>query len=409
MADHTEVLAVVPARGGSKGIPGKNIKPFCGRPLIAYSIAAGLQAETVTRVILDTDDERIAAAGRACGAEVPFLRPSELAQDDTPDQPVFRRLLERLEKEEGYRPDLVVHLRPTSPVRPRGLVDEAVRKLLGAPAADSVRSVIPAGENPYKMWRMGAEGALEPLLTLGGVPEPYNAPRQALPATYWQSGHVDVVRPEVILRKNSMTGSRIMPLVLDPRFACDLDDLHQWKRSEAQYRDLSGEIVHPGRRPRPFPRDVRLLVLDFDGVLTDNRVWVDGDGHEYVAAFRGDGLGVIYLGRSGVPTLVLSAEINPVVAARCRKVGMECVQGVEDKAPVLRELIRERGLDPSQVVFVGNDLADLPCFEVAGFAAAPADAEAAVLREADLVLSRRGGHGAVRELCDLIMESRKSG
>ncbi|MBM3296254.1 MAG: acylneuraminate cytidylyltransferase, partial [Candidatus Aminicenantes bacterium] len=376
-------------------------------PLLAYSAAAALQAETVTRVVLDTDDERIAETGRACGADVPFLRPSELAQDDTPDWPVFRHLLESLEKEEGYRPDIVVHLRPTSPVRPRGLVDEAVRKLLGEPEADSVRSVIPSGQNPYKMWRLGEGGALEPLLTLGGVPEPYNAPRQALPATYWQSGHVDVVRPEVILRKKSMTGSRILPLVLDPRFDCDLDDPHQWKRSEAQCRDLGGEIVHPGKRPRPFPQDVRLLVLDFDGVLTDNRVWVDGDGHEYVAAFRGDGLGVIYLRRSGVPTLVLSAEINPVVAARCRKVGMECVQGVEDKAPVLRELIREHGLDPAQVVFAGNDLTDLPCFEVAGFAVAPADAEAAILREADLVLSRRGGHGAVRELCDLLLERMK--
>jgi N-acylneuraminate cytidylyltransferase len=215
---------------------------------------------------------------------------------------------------------------------------------------------------------------------------------------------VDAVRPSVILEKRSMSGDRILPQFIDPRFASDLDDLHQWRRSEAQLRELGAEAVRPGRVRRPFPEDARLLVLDFDGVLTDNRVWVDGEGHEHVAAFRGDGMGVIRLRRAGVATLVLSAEVNPVVAARCRKVGMDCLQGVEDKEPVLRELIRERGLDPAQVVFVGNDLNDLPCFAAAGFAAAPSDAEAAVLAEADLVLARKGGRGAVRELCDLILE-----
>lgn len=404
MAGRAEILAVIPARGGSKGIPGKNIRPFCGRPLIAYSVAAARAAETVTRVVLDTDDERIAEAGRACGAETPFLRPAELAQDETPDWPVFRHLLDRLAREEGYSPEAVVHLRPTSPIRPRGCVDEAVRRLLREPEADCVRSVAASEQNPYKMWRLAADGSLVPLLSVEGMREPYNAPRQALPAAYWQSGHVDVVRTSVILKKRSMTGDRIVPLVVDPRFASDLDDLHQWRRSEAQFRDLSGDVVAPGRIPRPFPDAVRLLVLDFDGVLTDNRVWVDGDGHEYVAAFRGDGMGVIRLRRAGVGTLVLSAEVNPVVAARCRKVGMECLQGVEDKAAVLKELLRERALEPAKVVFVGNDVNDLPCFGIAGFAAAPADAEPAVRGEADLVLARRGGHGAVRELCDLILE-----
>ncbi|MBN2198353.1 MAG: acylneuraminate cytidylyltransferase [Candidatus Aminicenantes bacterium] len=404
MAGRAEVLAVVPARGGSKGIPGKNIKPFCGRPLIAYSIAAGLEAKTVSRVVLDTDDERIAEAGRAWGAETPFLRPPELARDETPDWPVFRHLLDRLARDEGYRPEAVVHLRPTSPIRPRGCVDEAVARLFREPEADCVRSVMASEQNPYKMWRLEADGSLVPLLSVEGMREPYNAPRQALPATYWQSGHVDAVRPSVILKKESMTGSRIVPLVVESRFASDLDDLHQWRLAESRCRDLGGEIVTPGRIPRPFPDAVRLLVLDFDGVLTDNRVWVDGDGREAVAAYRGDGMGVIRLRRAGVGTLVLSAEVNPVVAARCRKVGMECLQGVEDKAAVLKSLLREKKLEPAGVVFVGNDINDLPCFGIAGFAAAPADAEPAVLREADLVLARCGGRGAVRELCDLILE-----
>ncbi len=407
MKNRAEVLAVVPARGGSKGIPGKNIRLFAGHPLVAYSIAAGRQARTVTRLILSTDDERIAEVGRRYGAEVPFLRPAELARDDTPDRPVFEQALTWLKKKENYRPKIVVHLRPTSPLRPQNCVDDAVRLLLSRPEADSVRTVIPSEQNPYKMWRLAADGSLKPLLTVKGLPEPFNSPRQALPATYWQTGHVDAVRPSVILVKGSMSGRRILPLVVDSRFAVDLDKPFQWPLAESLLRQAGPEAVSPGRPRRPLPAEVRLVVFDFDGVMTDNRVWVDGEGHEYVAASRGDGMGLVRLRQAGVELMVLSTEVNPVVAARCRKLDIPYVQGIQDKAEALRSLLVKRGLDPSQVVFVGNDVNDLACFEIAGCAAAPADAEPEVLRQADLLLSRRGGHGAVRELCDLLLESAK--
>src|SRR5512140_1055395 len=132
----TEVLAIIPARGGSKGIPRKNIRDFAGYPLIAYSIAAGLQAKSVTRVIVSTDDQEIAAVARQCGAETPFLRPAEFAQDTSTDLPLFQHALAWLAEHEGYHPDVVVQLRPTSPIRPPTLVDEAVRLLLDHPEAD---------------------------------------------------------------------------------------------------------------------------------------------------------------------------------------------------------------------------------------------------------------------------------
>ncbi|MHB8820005.1 MAG: acylneuraminate cytidylyltransferase family protein, partial [Bellilinea sp.] len=216
MVKQPEVLAVIPARGGSKGIPHKNFRPFAGHPLIAYSIMAARQAETVTRVIVSTDDPQIAAAAREYGAEVPFMRPDELAQDNTLDLPVFQHALAWLIANEAYSPDVVVHLRPTSPVRPIGLVDEAVRLLLDNPEADSVRGVVPAGQNPHKMWRIDMEtGQLRNLLDVPGVPEPFNAPRQVLPAVYWQTGHIDAIRPVTILEKNSMSGSVILPVKID--------------------------------------------------------------------------------------------------------------------------------------------------------------------------------------------------
>jgi N-acylneuraminate cytidylyltransferase len=367
-------------------------------------VAAGRQASTVTRLILSTDDERLAEAGRRYGAEVPFLRPAELARDETLDLPVFEQALTWLRKKENYRPKVVVHLRPTSPLRPKGCVDQAVRLLLGRPEADSVRTVMIAEQNPYKMWRLAADGSLKPLLAVKGVREPYNAPRQSLPAAYWQTGHVDAIRPSVILDKHSMTGRKTLPVIVDSRFAVDLDRPSQWAQAESLLRQAGRDAVLPGRAPRPLPDTVRAVVFDFDGVMTDNRVWVDEEGHESVAAFRGDGMGLIRLQRSGCQLIVLSTEENPVVAARCRKLDIPCFQGHWDKATVLKSLLQERSLDPSQVVFVGNDVNDLPCFELVACSAAPADAEPEVLSRADIVLSRRGGRGAVRELCDLLLE-----
>jgi CMP-N-acetylneuraminic acid synthetase len=125
----TESLAIIPARGGSKGIPRKNIRNFAGYPLIAWSIAAAKQSELVTRVIVSTDDEEIASVAREFGAETPFVRPAKFAEDNTTDLPVFEHALQWLAENENYRPEIVVQLRPTSPIRPRGLVDDAIRIL----------------------------------------------------------------------------------------------------------------------------------------------------------------------------------------------------------------------------------------------------------------------------------------
>jgi len=405
MVSRPEVLAIIPARGGSKGIPRKNIRNFAGSPLIAYSIAAGLQAETVTRVIVSTDDEEIAAVARQWGAETPFLRPAELAQDQTLDLPVFQHALTWLAENENYHPDVVVQLRPTSPVRPRGCVDAAVNLLLDHPEADSVRGVVPSGQNPHKMWRVDPEsGQMKPLMTVEGVAEPFNAPRQALPQTYWQTGHIDAIRPEVILKQNTMSGKTILPLHIDARFTVDIDNPFDWMRYEWLVWHAGLDMVEPGCTRRPLPEKVALVVFDFDGVMTDNRVWVDKNGREMVAAFRSDSLGAQIMMKAGVPALVLSTERNPVVAARCKKMKMEVVQGVDDKASALKAILSERGIDPRQVVYLGNDVNDLPCFPLVGCAVVVADAQPAALRQADLVLNRNGGYGAVRELCDLILQ-----
>lgn len=227
----TEVLAIIPARGGSKSIPRKNIRLLAGHPLIAYSIAAGRAAETVSRVLVSTDDEEIAAIARRYGAETPFLRPAEFSQDQTPDLPVFEHALGWLAEHEGYQPEIVVQLRPTSPFRRAWHIDQAVYRLLEHPQADAIRTVCVPFQNPFKMWKIGPEGLLRPLVDYPH-PEPYNLPRQALPEVYWQTGYVDAAWTDTILEKHSMTGDAILPLVIDPGEWIDIDSADDWRRAE---------------------------------------------------------------------------------------------------------------------------------------------------------------------------------
>ncbi|HSS97647.1 MAG TPA: acylneuraminate cytidylyltransferase [Terriglobales bacterium] len=401
-----EVLAVIPARGGSKSIARKNAQLFAGYPLLAFSVAAGLAAKSVTRVIISTDDEAMADIARQFGAEAPFIRPAELSQDDTLDLPVFQHALSWLAKSEGYKPDLVIHLRPTSPLRPPDLVDRAVKTLLDHPKADSVRGVVPAGQNPYKMWSIGTDGAMQPLLKTKTVAEPYNAPRQKLPQAYWQTGHVDAIRAATILKKNSMSGETIWPVLIDPRYTVDIDTPNDWRRAEWMATSGELDLVWPGKTKRPFPKQVKMLVMDFDGVLSDNRVWTDETGKESIAANRSDGLGIEMLQKAGgVEIFVISREENPVVARRCEKLGIAFKKGVESKGEALKQLLTESKMAPDHVVFLGNDTNDLPCFPLVGCAIAVADSHLEVLRQADLRLTNRGGHGAVRELCDLILQT----
>jgi N-acylneuraminate cytidylyltransferase len=400
-----EILAVIPARGGSKGIPRKNIKKLAGRPLITYSIAAALQAKSVTRTIVSTDDQTIADCAREFGAEVPFLRPADLARDNTLDLPVFQHAINWLLENEEYQPELIVQLRPTSPFRPPGMIDQAVKIIQENPSATSVRGVVPTKQNPYKMWQIDSSGKMTPLLELN-LSEPYNMPRQELPSTYWQTGHIDVIRPEVIL-EGSMSGIEIFAFQIDPQYSVDLDKQSDWSRAEKQADHLGNKIILPQATTTLIPDQISLLVLDFDGVLTDDRVYVNQHGEEAVAAHRGDGMGISLLKKAGVEVLILSTEKNPVVSARAKKLAITAFQGISEKGKKLTDILKQRKIPAEQVVYVGNDINDLDCFRLVGLSVAVADAHPQVIAEADLVLSKPGGSGAVRELCDLLLEKKR--
>jgi len=199
-----------------------------------------LHARSVARVIVSTDDEQIAEIARAYGAEVPFMRPDVIAKDDTPDLPVFQHALDWLSKTEQYQPEIIVQLRPTSPLRRVWHIDQAVSKLIEHPEASAVRTVCVPFQNPYKMWNIGQDGFLKPLLNTK-FDEPYNLPRQALPDVYWQTGYVDAFWANTVLMGNSITGNQILPLVIKSSEWVDIDSLDDWRRAERLL--VSGEIT----------------------------------------------------------------------------------------------------------------------------------------------------------------------
>ena len=241
-----EVLALIPARGGSKSVPRKNLLQVAGKPLIAYSIGHALECTKITRTIVSTDDDEIAEVARSFGAEVPFRRPAEAATDTATDLQVFRHALLFLQ-EQGYTPELVVHLRPTGPVRRIDLIEHAINMMLRHPEADSLRAVGLADQTPYKMWRI--EGSyLRQALPLAGFPESHSMPRQKLPAVYWQNGYVDIVRPRTIIELDSMVGQVVLPFVVEGK-------IHELDYPE-QIPELAA-AVERWQRGEPDPEEER--------------------------------------------------------------------------------------------------------------------------------------------------------
>jgi N-acylneuraminate cytidylyltransferase len=258
------------------------------------------------------------------------------------------------------------------------------------------------------MWRFnGYDKPMNPLLEVEGIAEPYNAPRQILPPTYWQTGHIDAIRTSTISRKHSLTGNTIYPLVIDPRYTVDIDTPADWAKYESLVYHGGLDMVTPENKSRRgMPKNIQLVICDFDGVITDNKVLTDQDGREMVAAYRSDSPRVSELRAKGIEVMILSSEPNGVVSARAKKMGVDAIHGVglQDKGRVMREVLAQKNIPAENVIYIGNDLNDLPCFEVAGWSVAVADAFPEVIRAADYVLTKAGGQGALRELCDLILK-----
>ncbi|MEU4577417.1 N-acetylneuraminate synthase family protein [Nonomuraea sp. ATR24] len=373
------VLAVVPARGGSAGVPLKNLAPVGGVPLVARAVRACLRAELVDEVVVSTDHAGIAEAARRAGARV-VDRPEELSGATASSESAVLHALDTL----GEDPEVVVLVQCTSAFIDPEDLSAAVRRVLDG-EADSVVSGLPTHEF---LWTGNGSGINhDPAV---------RRRRQDLEPQYRENGAFYAMRTEGLREHGHRFFGAIAVQPVPPQHAIEVDNPEDLElvRALAPFVDA------------PEPIDVDAVITDFDGVHTDDRAYVDSDGREMVLVSRSDGMGVSLLRRAGVKVLVMSTEHNPVVAARARKLGVPVLQGLADKRTVLRDWLAIEGLDPARVAYVGNDVNDLGPMAEVGWPVAVPDAHPRVRAAARVVLTKVGGDGAVRELCDRVVAAR---
>ncbi len=383
-----EVLAIIPARGGSKGIPRKNVTLLYGKPLLAYMIEAARGSNYITRLVVSTDDSEISSVSLQFGAEV-VPRPEEISGDGDSSESALLHVLEHLEKAEQYQPDLVVFLQCTAPLTTTEDIDGTIQTFIES-NADTAVAVVPFH---YFLWKVTPDGDAT------GINHDKSTRylRQDQDPQYLEAGAVYVMRTaqfrEIKHRFFGKTVLHIMP------------EEHQHE-IDVPVDITIAEILLRERQKKlsttRLPSSIDAVVFDFDGVFTDNRVIVSQDGKEAVICDRSDGIGLARLRRLGIPIVVISKEKNIVVKQRCDKLQIECLYGIDDKLPVLKAWIAERDLKLANTVYVGNDVNDRECLEAVGCGVVVQDAYPEARSVAQIILSSPGGHGAVREIADLI-------
>jgi N-acylneuraminate cytidylyltransferase len=385
------IVAVIPARGGSKGIPRKNLVLVGGVPLLVHSVRHARASRHVDVVVVSTDDDEIAAVAHAHGADV-VRRPAELASDEATSEVALSHALAGVRARAGADIELVVFLQATSPVRQPDDLDGAI-ELLREQGADSLFSAC-----PQRGFVWGAsDGAMRSLT----YDFRERRRRQDLGHEHWEeNGSFYVFRPWVLDELGNRLGGTVTMWPMHPLDSFQVDEPDDVELLTTLLA-LRGTSVPP-----PVIERVALVCFDFDGVLTDNRVVVDQHGVEAVWCDRGDGWGIARVRELGIPVVVLSTERNDVVPARARKLGVECVHGCADKAEALREIAARHGVALDDVAFVGNDVNDLPALRLVGVPIAVRDARPEVLDAVVAITSRDGGRGAAREVCDWILAAR---
>ncbi len=380
------VLAVIPARGGSKGIVHKNLMSVGGRPLVERAVSACVAARLVDRIVVTTDAPAIARVARIAGAEV-IRRPDALSGDDATTESAVLHVLEVMEDDV----DTVAIVQATSPFLDPSDLDAAIHGVQNDPGVDVMFSAV---ESHGFLWT--TDGA-----SLVGVNHAASRRlrRQDLPVQWLETGAFYVVGRHRFVESGHRFHGRIAPRPVGALHRFEVDDPVDLEICRAL-----APIADPLGCATLADRSIDAVVTDFDGVHTENRAQVDEHGTESVTVHRGDGMGLALLRAAGVPTLILSSEKNPVVARRAAKLDVECLFGVDDKVNALRAWAERRQLDLARVAYVGNDANDAECLAVVGHPIVVADAHASVRNLPGVVVTERaGGRGAIREIADAVL------
>ncbi|MFJ9466803.1 cytidylyltransferase domain-containing protein [Streptomyces caniferus] len=410
------VVAVIPARGGSKGVPAKNLAAVGGVPLVARAVRECRAARLVTDVVVSTDDAGIAAAARGAGAVV-VRRPGDIAGDTATSEAAVLHAMDAYEAEHGARVDAVLLVQCTSPF----LVREDIDGVAAAVVEGGADSALTAAPFHGFVWRDAADDAdvgpapaerpagatvpagptataPAPVTTTGGYgvnhDKSFRPRRQDRPQDLLETGAAYAMDAAGFRVAGHRFFGRTELVRTDPARVLEIDDPHDLARARA----LAPLLDAPRPGALPALDDIDAVVLDFDGTQTDDRVLIDADGREIVAVHRGDGLGIAALRKAELKLLILSSETNPVVAARARKLRVPVLHGIDRKDLALKQWCEEAGIAPERVLYVGNDVNDLPCFDLVGWPVAVANAHDVVRGAARAVTATPGGSGAIREI-----------
>lgn len=378
------VVAVIPARGGSKGVPGKNLKRVGGVSLVARAVASALASRLIDRVIVSTDDAGIAAAAEAAGAET-MSRSAVLSGDTASSESVLLDVLDRLDQPA----DVLVVIQATSPFIDPDDLDSAIARVLEG-GEDVVFSAV---ETYAFLWKQGDDGA-----TGVNHDHSFRPRRQDREPHFQETGAFYVMNAAGFRAAEFRFFGTVGIAHVDPRSSIEIDTVDELEVANAIAPTLT-------KFRGDYAIDVDAVVTDFDGVHTDDRVIVSSDGTESVSAHRGDGMGVRMLRERGIPVLILSTEVNPVVTARANKLQVEVLQGIRDKTIALTEWARAQGIPLNRIAYLGNDVNDLGALGIVGWPIAVASAVPHVLGAARIILTANGGDGAVRELADRVLAS----
>jgi YrbI family 3-deoxy-D-manno-octulosonate 8-phosphate phosphatase len=382
-------VAVIPARGGSVGLPGKNTKLLNGIPLLGRAVAAAGGAKLVSAVYVSSDSTEILKVGEKFGA-IGIQRPPEISGATASSESALLHALGIIAETEFIEPDIIVFLQCTSPFTTAAHIDRLVASMIEQ-GADSAFAAI---EDHSFIWQIATDG------TATGITHDHTQPRQRrqdMAPRYRESGAIYAMRvPAFLSLGNRFCGKTILvPVEMPP---IEIDTMEDWEIAEAYAQILE--------RPTDYALGsvrIRALVTDFDGVHTDDRVIVQQDGSEAVRCSRRDGMGIEILRERGLHLLILSREQNPVVGARAAKLKIEVQHHIREKLPALDDWRRDKGLEWHEIAYVGNDVNDVDCMKACGFSFAPADAHDSARSIATVVLGRDGGNGALRELCDYLV------
>ncbi len=374
-----KIVGIIPARGGSKGIPRKNIRDIAGFPLIYWSIEAAKSSKLLHECYVSTEDDEIADIARGYGSNV-LIRPEELSRDDTTTLAVLQHIVKEVNA------DAVMVLQPTSPVRDKTTIDDCISDYNGGDY-DTLATGFHA-----KMIEYGTHK---------------NMRRQDIQGFFHDDGNVYII-DSAIINRGDWSGDKICRKVLPRECHYEIDDDIDFFICESLLKKRISEGVQPWNIMEQLSQ-IKMLIMDVDGVLTDAGMYYSETGDEMKKFNTRDGKGIELLRNLGIKTAIITSEDTDIVASRAKKLSIDhLVQGAKKKGKAFKEIADSENIPLQSIAYIGDDINDLEPFELAGFPVSVADA-ADELRSKSLYQTRAfGGHGAVRELCDLLCRARST-